>query len=61
VAYGGGDYATGDDALDIMSIGGAVVQDMQCGIMYTTTVLEGILGVRITKIKSVVNFQGTSL
>ena len=28
VAYGGGDEATGDDALDILSIGDAVIQGM---------------------------------
>ncbi|KAF4632514.1 hypothetical protein G7Y89_g5612 [Cudoniella acicularis] len=57
VAYGGGDGASGDNALDILSIGGAVIQNMQFGIMYTTTVLEGILGVGFTGIEGqVLNF-----
>jgi hypothetical protein len=62
VAYGGGDEATGDeatgdDALDILSVGVAVIQGMQFGIMYDTTVLEGILGVSFTEIESVVAFR----
>jgi hypothetical protein len=43
--------------LDILSVGVAVIQGMQFGIMYDTTILEGILGVSFTEIESVVAFQ----
>lgn len=45
VAYGGGDGATGDWGSDMVSFGGATLQGAQFGIMYQTTVQEGILGV----------------
>jgi hypothetical protein len=57
VAYDGSDYAAGNDALNILSIGEAVVQDIQFGIICTTAVLEGILDVSFTEIESLVNVQ----
>lgn len=51
IQYAGGDSATGDYALDVLSIGGTVVQNMQLGIMYKTDVQEGILGVSYADIE----------
>ncbi|KAF4624153.1 hypothetical protein G7Y89_g14021 [Cudoniella acicularis] len=45
VGYVGGDGASGDYALDVLNIGGAVLQGFELGIMYKTTVQEGIFGV----------------
>jgi hypothetical protein len=45
VAYGGGDGATGDFVKDTLKIGSATVNAFQFGVMYQTTVVEGILGV----------------
>ena len=58
VAYGGGDGASGDNAKDNVEIGGATVQNLEFGIMYTTTVLEGILGVSFPQIEGVVTNYG---
>jgi hypothetical protein len=52
VAYAGGDGATGDWVSDVVSLGGAVLQGAQFGIMDHTTVLEGILGVSYEIIES---------
>ncbi|KAF3935388.1 Candidapepsin [Dactylellina cionopaga] len=48
IAYGGGDGATGDYAKDVFSIGGKTLTGFEFGIMYKTTVREGILGVGYT-------------
>ncbi|KAK6527527.1 hypothetical protein TWF694_004510 [Orbilia ellipsospora] len=45
ILYGGGDGATGDYATDHFSIGSASLTGFEFGIMYKSTVLEGILGV----------------
>jgi hypothetical protein len=57
VAYGGGDKSTGDDALDILSAGGAVPQGTQFGIMYSGDSFRGYPWYKFIKIKSLVNFQ----
>ncbi|KUJ13564.1 acid protease [Mollisia scopiformis] len=58
VSYGGGDGATGDWGSDTMMIGGAVLQNTQFGIMYRTTVLEGIVGVSYPIIEGRNTFSG---
>jgi Eukaryotic aspartyl protease len=58
VAYGGGDGATGDWGSDIVSLGGAVLQNAQFGVMYKSTVEEGILGVSYTAIEGRQAFSG---
>ncbi|CZR56894.1 uncharacterized protein PAC_06783 [Phialocephala subalpina] len=58
VAYGGGDGATGDWCSDIVSIGGATLQGTQFGVMYKSTVLEGILGVSYPIIEGRQTFSG---
>jgi hypothetical protein len=58
VAYGGGDGASGDYALDTLSIGGATVSNFQFGIMYKSTVAEGILGVSYTALEGQVGNNG---
>jgi hypothetical protein len=58
VAYGGGDGATGDWVSDIVSFGGAVLQNTQFGVMYKTTVAEGILGVSYPIIEGRNTFSG---
>jgi len=46
--------------LDVLNIGGTVVQDMEFGIMYTTTVTEGILGVSFPAYEAIVLDGGSA-
>jgi hypothetical protein len=55
-----GEAAQGDYALDVLNIGGTVVQDMEFGIMYTTTVTESILGVSFPAFESIVLNGGSA-
>jgi hypothetical protein len=52
-SFGDGEDAQGDYALDVLSIDSTVVQGMEFGIMYTTTVTVGLLGVSFPAIESI--------
>jgi hypothetical protein len=58
IQYGGGDGATGDDAYDVLSIGGIVLPQYRFGIMYQTTVGSGVFGISYEPIDAS-PFQGT--
>jgi hypothetical protein len=45
ILYAGGDGASGDYATDVVSIGGAVLSSFEFGIMYNSTIFEGVIGV----------------
>jgi hypothetical protein len=52
VAYDDNTSATGDYALDYLTIGGVVIKDMQFGIMYQGTTRYGLLGIGFPGIES---------
>jgi hypothetical protein len=56
VGYDDNTTATGDYALDDLTIGGVVIKDMQFGIMYQGTVRYGILGIGLPGIESTADY-----
>jgi hypothetical protein len=56
VGYGDNSTATGDYALDYLTIGGVTIKNVEFGIMYQGTVQYGILGIGLPGIESTAQY-----